>query len=143
MCLLPYSLRLFEIFRYLHYESIISTSLRTLSWDFKDILAQQHPPTFQFKIQNSANQHTSERLKSLESSETREEFALPTFTMCNYQAHSKHKIKDLYPFVRTRFLRSKSLTVRFSQQPEMPIRNLIKAQGWSISCILRRNQMMH
>ena len=81
-------------------------------------------------------------LKSPDSSETREEFALPTFTMCNYQAHSKHKIKDLYPFVRTSFPWSKTLTVRFIQQPEMPIRNLIKAQGWSISCILRPSQMM-
>ena len=45
------------------------------------------------KVENS-------NLKSLDSSETREEFALPTFTMCNYQAHSKHKIQDLYPFVR-------------------------------------------
>ena len=58
---------------------------------------------------------SSKGLESLESSETREEFALPTFTMCNYQAHSKHKIKDLYPFVRTRLLLSKTLTLRFFQ----------------------------
>ena len=145
-------MRLFELFRYLHYESIISTSLRTLSWDFKGNSSSVAPSNipiadilycayFSMGLFYSCKLQML-YLKSPNSSETREEFALPTFTMCNYQAHSKHKIKDLYPFVRTRFTSNQNLTIRFSLKSKMPIWNLIKVQGWSISFILRLSRTM-